>query len=81
MTENYWLVKKESVPWSPLVSHLDFILFIQMYPQPPFAVQLLPYYQTVQEYHSRYTISRYQHHVKERYNKFVICEPFKTDDF
>jgi len=28
LTENYWLVKKEYVAWSPLVSHFDFILAI-----------------------------------------------------
>jgi len=28
LTENYWLVKKESVAWSPLVHHFDFILVI-----------------------------------------------------
>jgi hypothetical protein len=88
LTDNYWLVKKESVGWSQLVSHFDFILVIQTTALSERSSILS--FRDVRCHNLEASSSHscpynyyqkvqeyhncYQHHVKEWYNKFV------TDD-
>jgi hypothetical protein len=88
LTDNYWLVKKESVAWGQLLSHFDFILVIQttalseqssilsFHDVTCHNLEASPHHSCPYSYYQKVQEYHncYQHHVKEWCNKFV------TDD-